>query len=294
MNETEKALWDRISQFSFNEDAEELTFARRLARENAWTREYTERAINEYKRFVFLAVAAGHPVTPSDQVDQVWHQHLTETRSYWDRLCGQVLNAPLHHKPTKGGPEEGIKFRLWYQRTCDSYTRMFGQQPPADIWPDVSVRFGQGLRFQRIDVGRNWIVPRPRLRTTAGMVVFVFVLLVVISGSALTIGSFLSGEDDSRSVASHDASSVLDVMAVERSNTITLEEFRSVAATVAVLIFVIHLIAFNRRCHQCKRSRAMDRTGTIEQGRWFQPSREEWRCKYCGYYEWKNEDSGCE
>ncbi len=109
MDESEKALWDRISQFSFNEDAEELTFARRLARENAWTREYTERAIDEYKRFVFLAVAAGHPVTPSDQVDQVWHQHLTENRSYWDTLGGQVLNAPLHHKPTKGGPEEGTQ-----------------------------------------------------------------------------------------------------------------------------------------------------------------------------------------
>ena len=33
-------------------------------------------AIEEYRKFVFLALVAGHQITPSDQVDQVWHLHL--------------------------------------------------------------------------------------------------------------------------------------------------------------------------------------------------------------------------
>ena len=94
MNESEQALYDRISQFSFDDGNVELTFARRLARENGWTQAYTARVIDEYKRFAFLAVVANHPVTPSDQVDQVWHLHLTYTKSYWDQFCGGVLGTP--------------------------------------------------------------------------------------------------------------------------------------------------------------------------------------------------------
>ena len=59
----------------------------RLASENGWSREYAVRVMQEYRRFAFLAVAAGHPVSPSDAVDQAWHLHLVYTRSYWDEFC---------------------------------------------------------------------------------------------------------------------------------------------------------------------------------------------------------------
>jgi hypothetical protein len=59
MNESEQALFDRISQFSFDEGDVGPTFARRLADENGWTVGYTHRAVKEYKRFMFLAVVAG-------------------------------------------------------------------------------------------------------------------------------------------------------------------------------------------------------------------------------------------
>ena len=78
------------------------------------------RAIEEYKRFVFLAMAAGHPVTPLDEVDQVWHLHLCYTRSYWEDLCGEVLRAPLHHGPTRGGAAERARFDDQYRRTLAS------------------------------------------------------------------------------------------------------------------------------------------------------------------------------
>ena len=155
-------LLDRIEAFSFDEDEAALPFAARLARENLWSRSFAQRAIAEYRRFMFLAVAAGHPVTPSDQVDQVWHLHLLYTRSYWDRFCKQTLGKPIHHGPTKGGPQERLKFHDWYERTLDSYRSFFGE-PPRDIWPDSSIRFGEDLHHVRVNARRNWILPKPRL-----------------------------------------------------------------------------------------------------------------------------------
>ncbi len=157
-----QALLKRIQAFQFDEGGEELTFAQRLARENGWSSAFTERAIEEYRRFMFLAVVAGHSVTPSDQVDQVWHLHLTYTRSYWQRWCRVVLRTDVHHGPTKGGRSEREKFHDWYVQTLDSYRLVFEADAPADLWPNSARRFGDDICFQRINTKRNWVVPKPQ------------------------------------------------------------------------------------------------------------------------------------
>lgn len=183
MTPEQTAVWDRLHAFRVDNGTESLTFVRRLARENAWSVAYAERVFEEYKRFVFLAMTAGHPVTPSDQVDQAWHLHLTYTRSYWDEWCGKVLQAPLHHNPTKGGPAEGAKFDCWYHNTQESYRRLFGEEPPEDIWPAASIRFGDDLYYQRVNTKRHWIVPKPNLRRLAP-VAAVLVGALFITGCA--------------------------------------------------------------------------------------------------------------
>lgn len=45
-------LWKGLEQFEFDSGTPRFGFADRLARENGWTREETEVAIREYKRFV--------------------------------------------------------------------------------------------------------------------------------------------------------------------------------------------------------------------------------------------------
>lgn len=147
MNAAQQALWDRLVAFSVDEGTEQLSFAQRLARENGWSAEYAQRVIEEYKRFAFLAIVAGHGVTPSDQVDQAWHLHLTYTRSYWEVFCPEVLQQPLHHGPTRGGVDEARKYDDWYQKTLQSYREFFAHKPPQDIWPPASVRFGEDLHF---------------------------------------------------------------------------------------------------------------------------------------------------
>jgi len=160
MTGEQRALYERIRTFQFDDGPAEFPFAARLARDNGWTVGFTARAITEYRRFAFLAVAAGHSVTPSDQVDQVWHLHLLYTESYWRRLCRDTLGTALHHHPTKGGSERE-KFTDWYAKTLDSYQRFFATTPPADIWPDARVRFGQDIHYRRVNTARYWVVLKP-------------------------------------------------------------------------------------------------------------------------------------
>ena len=162
MNTSQQTLLDRLSRFEFDEPGTELTFARRLARENGWSVAYAERVIEEYKRFLLLACTAGHVVTPSEQVDQAWHLHLTYTRSYWDDLCRNVLRQPLHHGPTKGGNEEQAKYIDLYEQTLSSYRQVFGHEAPRDIWSPATQRFGEDLRRVSVNTARNWIIPKPR------------------------------------------------------------------------------------------------------------------------------------
>ena len=161
MNSTQRELWIRLEAFGFDEPGTTLTFARRLARENGWTHAFAENVITEYRRFVFLAMEAGHPVSPSEEVDQAWHLHLTYTQSYWQRLCGEVLGRRLHHNPTKGGADEAAKFDGQYRRTLESYRRLFGEEPPAAIWPPAETRnhaHAGGHRW--VDTAKNWVVPK--------------------------------------------------------------------------------------------------------------------------------------
>src|SRR4051812_24339272 len=57
------ALRARLEAHSVADSAGTGSFVRRLARENGWTLAYAARVIREYKRFIFLALTAGHPVT---------------------------------------------------------------------------------------------------------------------------------------------------------------------------------------------------------------------------------------
>jgi hypothetical protein len=151
MNQNQRALYAKIRAFSLDEEGAALSFTQRLARENGWTLLYARRVAEEYKRFMFLAVAAGHSVSPSDEVDQAWHLHMMYTRSYWERFCREVLGKTLHHEPTVGGREEQRKFSGWYEKTLASYRDFFGQEPPGDIWPEPRLRFRKEARFERVN-----------------------------------------------------------------------------------------------------------------------------------------------
>lgn len=159
MTNVQQALYKRIRGFELDDPNAPFCFTDRLARENGWSMEYAVRAVAEYKKFMFLICLADHPLTPSDQVDQVWHLHLIYTRSYWEDFCGEILGKKVHHGPTKGGNHEAAKFNNWYQKTKELYQQVFQQEPPVDIWPVPADRF-KNTHFQRVNLEEYWIIKK--------------------------------------------------------------------------------------------------------------------------------------
>ena len=160
------ATWRRLAAHAFDRLGAPLSFTRRLARENRWGIAYAARAVDEYRKFCYLAVQAGHPVTPSDAVDVVWHLHLTYSRDYWNVFCPRVLGKDLHHDPTTGTAAEAGKFSDRYAKTLCAYRAAFGT-PPADIWPPPEQRFDAAQRFVRVNSAQTLLVSRARVAKLA-------------------------------------------------------------------------------------------------------------------------------
>jgi uncharacterized protein (TIGR04222 family) len=175
-------LAQRLHDYELDQPGAAQPISRRLAQEQGWSAGYTRRVMDEYKRFALLSVVAGHVVTPSDAVDQVWHLHLTYTREYWEHFCPRVLGRPLHHEPSRGGADEQEKYWQLYRQTLASYQQLFGEAAPADIWPAPGERFS--ARFRRVDSRRFWLLRRPRLELRTAL---------PAAATALAIAGLLAG-----------------------------------------------------------------------------------------------------
>lgn len=159
MTTEQSLLWDKIYRFELDDPQAAFSFSDRLAQENGWPLAFSLRAILEYKRFMYLVCIAERPLTPSDEVDQVWHLHLLYTDSYWNQFCKNVLGREIHHGPTKGGQQEAQKFVEWYEATKHLYRAFFKMEPPPDLWPSAEARF-RPMQFQRVPLHKFWLIPK--------------------------------------------------------------------------------------------------------------------------------------
>ena len=176
-------LWQRISVSPIGPTATALTFAAKLARENGWSPPHAARVIDEYRRFCYLGLTAGHEVTPSDAVDQCWHLHLTYTRDYWERFCPQVLGRPFHHGPTAGGPAELGRHFAQYAATLHSYEAAFGL-PPRDVWPAAQETLLTAPRARRVNLSEVLIIPHRAIRLA-------LLALLALSGLAIAVWALM-------------------------------------------------------------------------------------------------------
>jgi len=151
-------LWNKLEDFKIDKEDSEFKFSDRLCRENGWSESYTDRVIEEYKKFIYLAATSQYPVTPSEDIDEVWHLHLCYTQSYWNELCGQILTRPLHHDPTKGGEAESEKYKSQYTKTLEFYKETFNEIPPQDIWPEVELRFNSKNYVQKVNLHKYLLI----------------------------------------------------------------------------------------------------------------------------------------
>jgi len=181
MNAEQSQWWEKLQAFQFDAPDAQITLAEKLARENGWTATYADRVLEEYRRYLLLFKCSGHGVSPSEAVDLAWHAHLLYTRSYWQELCGRVLGQPLHHEPSTGA-DDGAKFDDWYLATLASYRKIFGEEPPADIWPAPERRDDVAPFARKIDTRKFWIIPRSRLVAAAVLTALAIFGAAVLSG----------------------------------------------------------------------------------------------------------------
>lgn len=196
LNDEQQVLWQKLAAFSFDSDPIRKPFSSRLAAENGWSESFTNRVLDEYRRFLFLTAVAGHKVCPSEEVDAAWHLHLIHSRSYWDSLCKGTLGYPLHHDPTAGGPDEFRKHWEMYERTLASYRRIFGAAPPSDIWPAAIDRFDPAAQPRTVNRRDHWILWKPRwlrggIRRTTAVTLGVLPFAVGLGPLHLTGPGFL-------------------------------------------------------------------------------------------------------
>jgi hypothetical protein len=157
-----KALWQSLRSFPIDDPSHAVAFSTRLRREHGWSSVFTSRVLDEYRRFLFLTVTHEELIVPSEAVDQAWHLHMLDTRSYWDELCGRVVERPIHHTPSRGGDAEDARHLDAYETTLRRYRETFGEAPPADIWPCGHERFAGS--FRRVDTRDVWLVPKRLVR----------------------------------------------------------------------------------------------------------------------------------
>ncbi|THU41025.1 hypothetical protein FAM09_02605 [Niastella caeni] len=133
--EEHSGLWSAIQQFPLDDPNAEITFSSKLSAKQKWSPTFTERVVEEYRKFIFLCCISPNGASPSQAVDEAWHLHLTYTKSYWIDLCKNTLGKDIHHYPSRGGDEEDHKHLDWYAATLTLYQSVFESPPPNDIWP---------------------------------------------------------------------------------------------------------------------------------------------------------------
>lgn len=191
----DELLWEKIKNFRLDEKDAEFSFSKRLARENNWSLDFTKKAILEYRKFIYLCCISDRQITPSDAVDQVWHLHLTYTKSYWEDFCMHTIGKAIHHNPTKGGNRERLKFSDCYDATFEIYKSEFRHNPPNLIWLNKQSRFRE-INFKRINVDEFWFIKKPskKLQTIIKLLVigiFTPILFIRAEGNFSIVIPFL-------------------------------------------------------------------------------------------------------
>ena len=127
-------LWDRVTEVFGGSDASTKAFASKIARKHGWTTRFALRAIDEYRKFVFLGVSSDIIVTPSKVIDTVWHEHLLFTRAYRE-FCRDVLERDFDHNPELIPTDDQTSvYAQQFAATLARYRSEFNTRPPFDVW----------------------------------------------------------------------------------------------------------------------------------------------------------------
>jgi hypothetical protein len=108
----------------------------------------------EYRKYLVLAYLTKDMISPSEQVDQVWHLHMTYTQHY-RATCQNILQREFKHTPSLGGSAESKKYEGVYEETLSFYKAVFLIDPPQDVWETPQQRFEMAnFEFRNLNLFR--------------------------------------------------------------------------------------------------------------------------------------------
>jgi hypothetical protein len=87
-----------------------------------------DHAINDYRRFLFLMRKyPREPLSPTLDIDLVWHEHILDTRPYFqdtERIFGRYI----HHEPGRTPGKRSPELERSFGRTCELYREEFKEE----------------------------------------------------------------------------------------------------------------------------------------------------------------------
>jgi hypothetical protein len=112
-----------------------------------WTKLQTTRAIARYLGFLYLVGQYPHlQLVPTQEIDQVWHQHILDTHKYAED-CQHLFGRFIHHFPYLGmrGETDRKDWQRAYALTQVLFLKHFGLDlvigaAPSDCEPLHSMR----------------------------------------------------------------------------------------------------------------------------------------------------------
>ena len=89
------ALWGVLRDYPFALEGKVPTLLRVLLRKSTLGQSRAKRALDEYRRFLYLAALEGAKVAPPPLIQAIWRAHAGNWRGYHQNLCQTVLRRPL-------------------------------------------------------------------------------------------------------------------------------------------------------------------------------------------------------
>ncbi len=122
-----QAMWDTIDRLDLKNIKRKLMLSQPEG--EGWTEESAELGITWYRRYLKLHAKYGDSeirLVPNHFIDEVWHLHILDTRSYAED-CKAVFGKMLHHYPYFGMNGDAIQRDDSFDRTDLLHIAEFGE-----------------------------------------------------------------------------------------------------------------------------------------------------------------------
>jgi len=98
-----------------------------------WSDEFARDVVGEYRKFMALIILSPEKTYGMvETVDEVWHQHLLNTRDYLS-MCRAIVGGVIHHEQAPTGQAPSPETAKVRDETLHDLSDKF-QGPPNAVW----------------------------------------------------------------------------------------------------------------------------------------------------------------